>query len=105
MATPTDDNRDLLTVIARMKAKPGKEADLRRELEALIEPTRAEKGCVNYDLNQGTDDDGVFFFYENWTSEAALDEHLATPPLQRFVGLIPELLDGELVIQKLRRIA
>ncbi len=25
MATPTDDNRDLLTVIAHMRAKPGRE--------------------------------------------------------------------------------
>lgn len=105
MPTPTDDNRDLLTVVARMRAKPGKEAELRRELEALIEPTRAEAGCVNYDLNQGADDEAVFYFYENWVSEAALGEHLQTAPLQRFVGLIPELLDGELQIQKLRRIA
>lgn len=105
MPTPTDDNRDLLTVIARMRAKPGKEADLRRELEALIEPTRAESGCVNYDLNQGADDQTVYYFYENWVSEAALEEHLQTAPLQRFVGIAGDLLDGELHIQKLRRIA
>ncbi|MBW0106014.1 putative quinol monooxygenase [Pseudonocardia sp. KRD291] len=105
MATPTDDNRDLLTVVARMRAKPGKEADLRRELEALIEPTRAEKGCVNYDLNQGVDDEAVFYFYENWVSEDALNEHLQTAPLQRFVGIAGDLLEGDLQIQKLRRIA
>ena len=41
MTTPTDDRRDLLTVIAFMKAAPGKEDELRRELEALVAPTAA----------------------------------------------------------------
>lgn len=105
MPTPTDDNRDLLTVIARMRAKPGREADLRRELEALIEPTTNEPGNVSYDLHVGADDEGIFYFYENWKSEADLDAHLQTPPLQQFVGKAGDLIDGDLEIQKLRRIA
>lgn len=44
MSTPTEDRRDLLTVIAHMRAQPGKEDELRKELEALIEPTSQEAG-------------------------------------------------------------
>ncbi|MFP5068087.1 putative quinol monooxygenase [Pseudonocardia nantongensis] len=105
MPTPTDDNRELLTVIARMRAKAGKEDELRAELEKLIEPTTQEAGNVSYDLHQGTDDPAVFFFYENWTSEAALEEHMRSPHLTNAVGAMGELLDGDLAIQKLRRIA
>lgn len=105
MPTPTDSDRDLLTVIARMRAKPGREAELRRELEALIEPTTSEQGNVSYDLHVGADDDAVFYFYENWKSEADLEAHLQTAPLQQFVGRAGDLLDGDLEIQKLRRIA
>jgi quinol monooxygenase YgiN len=105
MPTPTDDNRDLLTVIARMRAKPGKEAELRAELEKLIEPTTKEDGYVNYDLHQGVDDPAVFFFYENWESAAKLEAHLQTPHLVHFQNVMGDLLDGELVIQQLRRIA
>ncbi len=36
MGTPTDDRRDLLTVIALMRAKPGKEQDLYDALIALV---------------------------------------------------------------------
>ena len=105
MPTPTDERRDLLTVIASMRAKPGKEQALREALEALIAPTAQEDGYVNYDLHQGVEDPAVFFFYENWTSAEALDAHLAAPHLERFVGIMDDLLDGGLSISRLRRIA
>jgi quinol monooxygenase YgiN len=106
VATPTDDRRDLLTVIAFMKAAPGREADLKAALESLIEPTCQEAGYVNYDLHQSLEDPGTFFFYENWESPEHLDAHLGTPHLVEFAGRIPELLDENgLTITRLRRIA
>ena len=44
MTTPTDARPDLVTVIAHMRAKPGKEQNLRNALEALIESTSQEEG-------------------------------------------------------------
>ncbi len=106
MTTPTDDRRDLLTVIAHMKAAPGQEDELRAELEALIEPTSQEDGFVNYDLHQSTEDPGAFFFYENWESAEKLEAHLATPHLVRFAGIMGDLLDADgLSIHRLHRIA
>ena len=105
MTLPTDDNRDLLTVVATMRAKPGKEQELRELLESLIPPTRAEADCVTYALHQGTRDPAVFIFYELWTDQAALDAHLGTPHLQAALPKIPELLDGDLVITPLQRVA
>jgi quinol monooxygenase YgiN len=106
VTTPTDDRRDLLTVIAYMKAAPGKEEELRAELEALIEPTSQEKGFVNYDLHQNVEDPGAFFFYENWESSEHLDAHLAAPHLVRFADIMGDLLDENgLTITRLRRIA
>ncbi len=105
MSVPTDENRDLLTVVATMKAQPGKEQELRELLEGLIAPTRAEADCVTYALHQGSQDPSIFIFYENWTSQAALDAHLGTPHLQAALPRIPDLLDGDLVITTLNRIA
>ena len=106
MPTPTDDRRDLLTVIAYMHAAPGKEAELRQALEALIEPTSREAGYVNYDLHESVSDPGLFFFYENWESPEHLDDHLAAPHLVEFAGRIDELLDDKgLTINRVRRIA
>ena len=107
MATPTDDDRGLLTVIARMTAQPGKEQELRSALESLVEPTLAEDGCVNYDLHVAHDDPATFFFYENWESAEKLQAHLANDHLVAFASRLDELLVGGaegLVITQLQRI-
>jgi quinol monooxygenase YgiN len=82
----------LLTIFAEMHAKPGKEAALREALLGLIGPTKKEAGYVQYDLHVDNDDPTHFFFYENWTSRALLDKHLAAPHLQAFVARADELL-------------
>lgn len=81
-----------LTVLARIRAKAGKEEDVLREILALIEPTRAEQGCISYDLHRSQDDPALFCLYENWRSRQDLDDHLATPYLQKFLGSAPDLL-------------
>ena len=106
MPTPTDDRRDLLTVIAYMRAAPGRRDELRAALEALVEPTSREKGYVNYDLHQSIEDPDRFFFYENWESGSDLDAHLVAPHLRDFAARIPELLDDSgLSVNRVRRIA
>ncbi|SDX28865.1 Quinol monooxygenase YgiN [Geodermatophilus africanus] len=106
MPTPTDDRRDLLTVIAYMRAAPGKRDELHAALEALIEPTSQEEGYVNYDLHQSTEDPDRFFFYENWESGTHLDAHLDAPHLRDFAARIPELLDDSgLSVHRVRRVA
>ena len=105
MTTPTDSRPDLLTVIAHMRAKAGQEQQLRDALVGLVEPTSREKGFVNYDLHESVQEPGLFYLYENWESEADLDEHLQAPHLQEFAGRLDELLDGGLHINRLRRIA
>ena len=107
-STPTENDRSLLTVIARMTAKPGKEDELRAGLEALVPTTLAEDGNVNYDLHVAEDDPATFFFYENWTGGDELDAHLAAPHLVDFAGQLDDLLVGGadgLVITRVKRIA
>lgn len=106
MSTPTDERPDLLTVIAFMRAAPGKRDELRAALEALVEPTGQEEGYVNYDLHQSIEDPDRFFFYENWESGEALDAHLAAPHLQEFAARLSDLLDESgLSVNRVRRIA
>lgn len=81
-----------VTVVVRIKAKPGKEARVRQELEALLAPTRSENGCINYDMHIAPDDAGLFLFHENWASEEDLRTHLAAAHIKRWIDAAPELL-------------
>ncbi len=69
---------DIITVVAVIKAKPGQEGRVEQALRGLIPPTRAEPGCINYDLHVSRDDPGRFIFLENWSTQADLDRHLAS---------------------------
>ena len=95
----------LLTVVAEMQAKPGKEDALRRAVLALIEPTRREDGCVQYDLHVHSSDPSRFVFYENWTSQAHLDRHAASPHIQEFRTEIADLVAAPARIETYWRIA
>lgn len=75
-----------VTVVATFKAKEGMEEATAEAIQAIVEPIRAEAGCIDYDLHRSAENPGVFMLYENWTSKADLDEHLAMPYLKDFLG-------------------
>src|ERR1017187_1804177 len=81
-----------LTVTAQIKAKPGKESQVRQELLSLVDPSRKDDGCLNYDLHQALDNHGSFLFHENWTSVAQLERHLQKPELQAVLARADALL-------------
>ncbi|RKZ26407.1 antibiotic biosynthesis monooxygenase, partial [bacterium] len=58
----------------------------------LLEPSRNDDGCINYDLHQSENNSKVFMFHENWASKKLLDRHLATPHLQEFIKKSENLL-------------
>ena len=73
-----------LTVIATLKAKPGREADLFADLRSLVAPTQAEAGCLTYDLHRSHEDPGLFMFTESWAGRPAWDAHMGAPHLTAF---------------------
>jgi quinol monooxygenase YgiN len=73
-----------VTVLALVKAKEGMEETVRGELLSLVNPTRSEPGCINYDLHQATDDKSLFMFYENWKTMEDLEKHRERPHLKAF---------------------
>jgi quinol monooxygenase YgiN len=84
-------NAKSLTVIAQIKAKPGKESQVRQELLSLVAPSRKDDGCLNYDLHQGLEDPALFLFHENWASGAHLDRHLQKPELRAVLARVGQL--------------
>ncbi len=93
------------TVFATIKAKAGKEDEVREALLALVPPTHREEGCINYDLHQSDSDPGTFMFYENWKRREDLNEHLRKPHIQDFLVRVETLLDRPVDIQMFRKIS
>ena len=91
-----------LMVVARITARPGQEENVKRALVGLVAPTRAEPGCVNYDLHQSHEDPAVFLFHENWASRDALLSHDRSPHVQAFRARAGELLTGPALIELFR---
>jgi quinol monooxygenase YgiN len=74
-------------VICRFVARKGKEDQLR----ALVSPYTRQPECRLYELYE-SDSRGRFCLNETWKSQAALDQHMATPDFKRL-----EQTGGELV--------
>ena len=54
-----------LTIVARILAKEEKRDLVKTELVKLLDITRAEEGCINYDLHQDNENPNLFLFHEN----------------------------------------
>lgn len=89
-----------LTVVAKITAKKGKEALAKTALEGLIAPTLKEEGCIEYRLHTSADRPEEFLFYENWESEAHLQQHLKNTHILDFLEVAGDLLDGDAELSK-----
>lgn len=81
-----------ITVVVRLKAKPGCEEAVRNELHNLLRPTRAEHGCLNFDMHENPNEPGLFLFHENWVCEEDLQRHFQTPHITRWIKTAESLL-------------
>lgn len=93
-----------VTVVVTIRAKPGKEARIREELVKLLAPTRAEKGCLNYDMHESPADKALFLFHENWASAEDLERHLEQPHLLNWRKVSKDLLAEPLVLTRWQRV-
>jgi len=84
-----------IRVVARLTARADKIDALRSLLLGLLEPTRAESGCIRYELLHNLSDPADFTFVEEWTGEEALQAHFNTEHLLDARSRFPDLLAAE----------
>ncbi|MEA3374471.1 MAG: putative quinol monooxygenase [Campylobacterota bacterium] len=59
-------------------AKPDGIAKMKELLTAMVEPSKAEDGCIFYDIFQYENRPEKFMAVETWRDEKALDGHKST---------------------------
>ena len=88
------------TIVANIKAKSDQIELVKAELQKLIDITRAEEGCINYDLHQNNEDPSHFLFYENWGSRELWQAHMRAQHLQDYMaatdGAVEEFTANEM---------
>ena len=92
-------------VIARHFARPDTTDKVRRILRSLIEPSRAEPGCLKYELLQNADDPTDFTFVEMFASEDALKLHATAPYIAALAPQLKELVARPSEVFRYRAIA
>lgn len=87
----------MLTIMVHAKIKKEMLNEYIEMASLLTRETRNKRiGCISYSFNQRKDEPTEFVLYEQWESQAALDEHikqlavLLGPPLPN--DLLPEKL-------------
>jgi quinol monooxygenase YgiN len=93
--TKMSDAQISLAVI--IEAKEGNEEAVKEACIGLLEPTRKEKGCINYTLHIDPKDESRFMFYENWENIELWEAHLKTAHIKEFgtktKGMLANQLD------------
>ena len=80
-----------LTCIARFVALPQQINALKTALQAMIEPTCAESGCISYRLYQSAENPAAFTLIEHFQNQAAFDLHSQQPYLAALTTQLPTL--------------
>ena len=86
-------------IVAQATAKPGKSEELGNALLELVRATRLQDGVLVYDLHRSAQSSNHWLVYEQYASAEAFDAHMASEPLQNFLSMVPELVDGEVEIR------
>ena len=74
-----------LTIVAKIEANIDQVELVKAELIKLIELTRQEEGCLQYDLHQDNERPEIFVFYENWQSRELWQAHMNNEHLKEYM--------------------
>lgn len=69
----------MLRVLVPCRFRPEHREAALEVYRELILATRAESGCVSYELLADVEDQNAFVLAETWLSQADLDAHTRTP--------------------------
>lgn len=76
---------DTVSCVEYFYAKPGYQNEMIDALIQLVKPTRAEQGCLQYDLLLDKGNPSLVIMLVKYTSQSAMDAHEKQPYIQNFI--------------------
>nr|WP_308424359.1 putative quinol monooxygenase [Chelatococcus reniformis] len=89
------------SVVAEVRAKPGKEAELRAATLPLVALVRSDPKNLVYFLQENRDSPGHFIFYEIFADRIDFEAHNTMPYVRDWFAKLPELADGGVKIMRM----
>lgn len=81
----------MVRVIATFPLLPNRLMEAKKVAVLLVEATRKEVGCIQYDLLQDTRDEDHLVMVEVWEDETALEQHSHSAHFTKYVPMLAAL--------------
>ena len=92
-----------LDIFATIHPKPEHRGQALAAIESILEATRAERGCLRFELNVGDDGDPALYLVERWTDDHALDAHYAMDYIAEVFASYDTWLSRPVDVVRMRR--
>jgi len=90
------------SIVAEVRAKPGKEAELRAATLPLVALVRSDPKNLVYFLQEDREAPGHFVFYEVFANRADFDAHNDTAYVKQWLARLPDLAEGGVKVMHLK---
>jgi quinol monooxygenase YgiN len=84
----------MIDATIKMTVPAGKRKEVLQTVKAILGPIRREQGCISCNCYMDVEDEGIFFFKEEWMTREDLDNHLKTDRFAVLIGAM-SLLNSE----------
>lgn len=82
----------MIIVLAKIVSKENTLNNIIKEANTLINATRNESGCIEYNLHKSLENKNKLVFVEKWEDENSLKSHLETEHFKVFGNSINDFL-------------
>jgi len=89
------------SVVAEVRAKPGKEAELRAATLPLIALVRSDPKNLVYFLQEDRESPGHLVFYEVFANQQDFEAHNNMPYVKEWFAKLPALADGGVKVTRM----
>jgi quinol monooxygenase YgiN len=81
-----------VVVLATLRPRAGKAAQLRETLDTVQAASRQEPDCEVYDLYESVDAEGTYHLFERYRNRDALEAHRNSDHYRAYRAQVPDLL-------------
>lgn len=93
------------SIVAEVRAKPGKEAELRAVTLPLIALVRSDPKNLVYFLQENRERPGHFIFYEIFATREDFEAHNNMPYVKEWFAKLPALAEGGVKVMRMEILA